>query len=202
MSHAGRAADNGGNGSAVASGPPRGAGGPGRVDCSIVIVTYNSERDVVGLLESLPAAAAGITLRTVVVDNGSRDATVDLVRAFPGVRCVETGANLGYPGGINVGREHAGEYSALLVLNPDVVLEPGALREMVAALEDRAWVSSRRCCSTPMGTGVGRCAVIRPSRGPSGTGCWAAGWAVGRAGSASWCGTRRRTAIGMPSTGR
>ncbi len=136
MSHAGRAADNGGNGSAVASGPPRGAGGPGRVDCSIVIVTYNSERDVVGLLESLPAAAAGITLRTVVVDNGSRDATVDLVRAFPGVRCVETGANLGYAGGINVGREHAGEYSALLVLNPDVVLEPGALREMVAALED------------------------------------------------------------------
>ena len=113
--------------------------GPDRarpVDCAVVVVTYNSARDVVGLLESLPEAAGGLKLRTVVVDNGSTDATVDLVRAFPGVRCVETGTNLGYAGGINVGREHAGDYTALLVLNPDVVLEPGALREMADALDD------------------------------------------------------------------
>ncbi len=109
---------------------------PGRVDCAVVVVTYNSARDVAGLLQSLPAAAGGLTWRTVVVDNGSTDATVELVRAFPGVRCIETGTNLGYAGGINVGREHAGEFSALLVLNPDVVLEAGALREMVDALED------------------------------------------------------------------
>ena len=113
--------------------------GPGRarpVDCAVVVVTYNSARDVVGLLESLPAAAGDLTLRTVVVDNGSSDATVDLVRAFSGVTCVETGLNLGYAGGINVGREHAGDYAALLVLNPDVVLEPGALRELAGGLED------------------------------------------------------------------
>lgn len=108
----------------------------GPVDCAVVVVTYNSARDVVGLLESLPAAAGDLSLRTIVVDNGSSDATVGLVRAFPGVKCVETGTNLGYAGGINVGREHAGEYAALLVLNPDVVLEPGALREMADALAD------------------------------------------------------------------
>ena len=106
------------------------------VDCAVVIVTYNSAREITGLLESLPAAADGLTLRIVVVDNGSTDATLQRVRAWPGVSCVETGANLGYAGGINVGRERAGEYSALLVLNPDVVLEAGALREMVAALDD------------------------------------------------------------------
>jgi N-acetylglucosaminyl-diphospho-decaprenol L-rhamnosyltransferase len=115
---------------------PRGPAQARQVDCAVVVVTYNSARDVVGLLESLPAAAGDLTLRTVVVDNGSTDATVDLVRAFPGVRCVETGTNLGYAGGINVGREHAGDYAALLVLNPDVVLEPGALREMTDALDD------------------------------------------------------------------
>jgi GT2 family glycosyltransferase len=109
-----------------------------RVDCAIVIVTYNSARHIVGLLESLPAAAAGLTLRTLVVDNGSTDDTVDLVRGYARVSCIEAGANLGYAGGINVGRKHAGEYSALLVLNPDVVLEPGALREMFAALGDPA----------------------------------------------------------------
>jgi GT2 family glycosyltransferase len=117
-------------------GAPRAPGPPGAVDCAVVIVTYNSARDIVGLLESLPAAAAGLTLRTVVVDNGSTDATVDLVRAFPSVSCVETGTNLGYASGINVGREHAGDYTALLVLNPDTVLEPGALGEMFSALAD------------------------------------------------------------------
>jgi GT2 family glycosyltransferase len=116
--------------------PPRASGRPGQVDCAVIIVTYNSAADIVGLLESLPAAAAGLTLRTVVVDNGSTDATARLVRAFPGVRYVETGANLGYAGGINAGREHAGDCAALLVLNPDAVPEAGALREMATALDD------------------------------------------------------------------
>jgi GT2 family glycosyltransferase len=109
---------------------------PARVDCAVIVVTYNSARDIVGLLESLPAAAAGLTVRTVVVDNGSADATVALVRGHADVVCVEAGANLGYAGGINLGREHAGDYSALLVLNPDLRLEAGAVREMFAALDD------------------------------------------------------------------
>ena len=109
-----------------------------RVDCAVVIVTYNSARDIAGLLDSLPAAAAGLTLRTIVVDNGSADATIDLVRRRTNVRCIEAGANLGYAGGINIGRRHAGRYSALLVLNPDLVLEPGAIRAMAAVLGDPA----------------------------------------------------------------
>ena len=88
------------------------------------------------MLDSLPAAAAGLTLRTIVVDNGSTDSTIALVRSRPDVVCVETGANLGYAAGINIGREHAGDYSALLVVNPDLQLEAGALRKMSLALDD------------------------------------------------------------------
>jgi GT2 family glycosyltransferase len=109
---------------------------PGRVDCAVVIVTYNSAGDIARALASLPAAAAGLTLRTIVVDNGSTDATVRLALDQPDVSCVESGANLGYAGGINIGRAHAGDYRALLVLNPDAALEAGALREMFVALED------------------------------------------------------------------
>lgn len=50
--------------------------------------------------------------------------------------CVETGANLGYSGGINVGRLHAGDCGALAILNPDLVLEPGSLLAMLSALDD------------------------------------------------------------------
>jgi GT2 family glycosyltransferase len=83
-------------------------------------------------------AVAGLTLRIIVVDNGSADDTVEQVRDHPGVICVETGANLGYAGGINVGRRHAGPCGALGILNPDLILEPGALREMFTALDDPA----------------------------------------------------------------
>ena len=108
----------------------------GRADCAVVVVTYNSAGDIAGLLDSLPAAAPGLTIRAIVVDNGSTDGTVELVRSRPDATCVQTGANLGYAGGINVGRSHAGDHAALLVLNPDAQLEAGALREMFAALAD------------------------------------------------------------------
>lgn len=111
---------------------------PGYVDCAVIIVTYNSAGDIGGLLDCLSAAAAGLTLRVIVVDNSSADDTVELVRGYSDVYCIETGANLGYAGGINVGRREAGEFGALAVLNPDLVLEPSALREMFVAFDDPA----------------------------------------------------------------
>lgn len=111
---------------------------PDYVDCVIIVVTYNSARYIAALLDSVLAEATGLTLRIIVVDNGSADDTVERVREHPGVMCVETGANLGYAGGINVGRRHAGPCGVLGILNPDLVLEPGALHEMFTALEDPA----------------------------------------------------------------
>ena len=111
---------------------------PSPVDCAVLIVTYNSAAYILDLLDSLPAAARGLTLRTVVVDNGSTDGTLALVRGRPEVRCIESGANLGYAGGINLARRYAGPCACVLVLNPDLVLEPGAIAELAATLRDPA----------------------------------------------------------------
>jgi N-acetylglucosaminyl-diphospho-decaprenol L-rhamnosyltransferase len=121
------------------SGGSRGVVPPSQhsVDCAIVVVTYNSARHISRLLDSIPAACAGITARCVVVDNGSADRTAELVRGHPAVTLVETGSNLGYAGAINVGRRHAGQHAALVVLNPDVVLEPGAISRLRATLTDQ-----------------------------------------------------------------
>jgi GT2 family glycosyltransferase len=97
-------------------------------------VTYNSADDVTSLLDCLGPATAGLTTRTVVVDNGSEDGTVQRVRARSGVTCIESGANLGYAGAINLGRQHIGPCSSILVLNPDLVLEPGSVVELFATL--------------------------------------------------------------------
>lgn len=109
----------------------------GKVDCTVIIVTYNSASFIVSLLDSLPSAAAGLTLRVIVVDNGSTDETVKLVTGRLDVDLVVMNANLGYAGGINVGRSNAGDCSALAILNPDLVLSPSALRDLfIAVLED------------------------------------------------------------------
>jgi GT2 family glycosyltransferase len=108
--------------------------GPDQVDCAVIVVTYNNAEDICVLLASLPAATEGLSVRTVVVDNRSSDRTVQLVRDAGGATCVETGANLGYAGAINVGRAHVGRCSSILVLNADLVLEPGAVSALFARL--------------------------------------------------------------------
>jgi N-acetylglucosaminyl-diphospho-decaprenol L-rhamnosyltransferase len=106
------------------------------VDCAVVIVTYNSAEHIGALLASLRAATEGLSVRCLVVDNGSADATVEIASRVAGVVCIETGGNLGYAGGVNVGRAHAGSYASLLILNPDVRLEPGCVTRLWAAFED------------------------------------------------------------------
>ena len=69
----------------------------------------------------------------VVVDNGSTDGSVEFLhRTFP-VQVVETGSNLGYARGLNVGLEYAAGRGAeyFLVMNNDTVIEKGALTALV-----------------------------------------------------------------------
>lgn len=119
---------------------PRGDGGPRfapadqPVDVAVVVVTYRNARQVDALLDSLRAEAAAVSVRVVLVDNASDDGTLDAVRTgHPDVVAVAAPANLGYAGGINAASEHLGASRAVLVLNPDLVLGPGA----VTALLDR-----------------------------------------------------------------
>lgn len=98
-----------------------------------VIVAYNSERVILDLLDSLPAAVGDLDVRTVVVDNGSTDQTVAAVRSRPGVELLER-PNLGYAAGVNAGADHVGPEHALLVLNPDLVLAPGCVTALAEAV--------------------------------------------------------------------
>ncbi|MFN2608180.1 MAG: glycosyltransferase [Acidimicrobiales bacterium] len=80
-----------------------------------------------------PAAA----LQVVLVDNGSTDGVAARTRAeLPRVAVVETGRNLGFAGGCNVGIEAVGAVEHVALLNNDATVAPGWLRPLVAALED------------------------------------------------------------------
>ena len=93
----------------------------------MLAVTYNNADTVEDLISSLRAQTRGLSLRVVVADNGSRDSTVELLARHPDVMTVRTGGNLGYAGGINAVMRHADDSEAVLVLNPDLRVEPDAI---------------------------------------------------------------------------
>ena len=97
-----------------------------------VIVNYKA-RDA--LLDCLASLRADGVRSIVVVDNDSADGSAEAVAAAdPDVEFVAAGANLGYGTAANRGVARVDE-PYVLVLNPDVIVEPGTIKALVAACE-------------------------------------------------------------------
>jgi N-acetylglucosaminyl-diphospho-decaprenol L-rhamnosyltransferase len=110
----------------MSSNPPATSG----TAVAVVLVTYQSERDLAMCLGSLERAAGPHPLEVVVVDNASTDASVEIARGY-GAKVLENHANLGLSRAINMGVAVTGA-PWLLVVNPDTWLSPGSLRRMLA----------------------------------------------------------------------
>ncbi len=113
------------------------------MDLGIVIVSWNTRDLLRDCLQSV-LASEGLSFRVVVVDNASTDGSADVVRVFPDVTLIANADNVGYPAANNQGFRALGfelgggdedmpRYA--LALNPDTVLPPAALREMVAYMD-------------------------------------------------------------------
>ena len=102
------------------------------VKLSIVILCWNDRKVIQDCLRSIYVGTRSVGFEIIVSDNGSTDGSLEMIRKeFPDVRVVENGANLGFAKGNNAGiRLSAGEY--VLVLNPDTIVENGALDRWVA----------------------------------------------------------------------
>ncbi|NMR28208.1 WecB/TagA/CpsF family glycosyltransferase [Crystallibacter degradans] len=99
-------------------------------DVVVYVVTYNSADALAGLIKGLRQEAQSVRLRVVVADNDSPDGTLHALADFPDVYALPTGGNLGYAGGINAAMHLPGGGASVLVLNPDMVVEPGAIRAL------------------------------------------------------------------------
>lgn len=127
----------------------------------IVVLNWNGREDTLACLRSLEQVWNERT-RGIVVDNGSTDGTPDAVRtAFAAVEVLETGQNLGFTGGNNIGLRFALDRGAdyVLLLNNDTVVDPRFLPEMLTVAtvsEEIGFVSPKIyfldppiCCGLP-----------------------------------------------------
>lgn len=98
----------------------------------VVIPTYENYALTDTCLRHL--AAQDVPHETIVVDDGSRDDSPRRLREhWPHTHVLELGSNQGYVRAVNRGVA-SGEGAIVVLLNNDVVLRPGFLRELVAPL--------------------------------------------------------------------
>jgi len=119
----------------------------GRLDgIWIVVLNWRGLSDTVECLRSLePARQRGASV--LVVDNGSDDGSEAAIReGFPAAVVLQTGRNLGFTGGNNIGLSHALAHGAdhICVLNNDTTVEP----DFLDALLHHSLAKSR-CASSP-----------------------------------------------------
>jgi len=101
---------------------------------SAVVLAHDNYEDTAECLASL-LNSEYCELSIWLVDNGSSDGTAwKAAKDFPMVHIVQTGRNLGVAGGFNAGIIHAIYSGAdyIFLLNNDVVVERGTIRELVA----------------------------------------------------------------------
>jgi GT2 family glycosyltransferase len=102
---------------------------------SLIVLNWNGRRHLTACLDSLALLDyPKDRLEVVVVDNGSRDGSADLVRSrYPSVKLIELDRNRGFAEPNNLAAEAAGG-EWLGFLNNDMRVEPSWLHDLLATL--------------------------------------------------------------------
>ena len=113
---------------------------PSQFTVSVVILTWNSERQIGQCLDSLERGLEAFSSEIIVIDNGSQDRTCAIVREMRAdVQLLCNPANRGVAPARNQGvRRARGKY--IVILDDDTVVRPGALDCLIHYLEDHPGV--------------------------------------------------------------
>lgn len=103
---------------------------------SIIIVNWNTRDLLSDCLSSIYEDALDVDFEVIVVDNASADGSQKMIQnQYLEVNLISNSNNLGFAKANNQAlRIYSGEYA--LLLNPDTIVKPGAIEELVKFLDD------------------------------------------------------------------
>lgn len=112
---------------------------------SIIILNYNTKEHLKRCLQSIKQSKDKIKKEIIVVDNASIDQSMAMARKnFPTVLLIQSGGNIGYAAGNNLGLKKAqGKY--ILLLNSDTQLLPNTLIKMLHFMDEHPDVGVSTC---------------------------------------------------------
>lgn len=101
---------------------------------SVITVTWNNSATIGEQIKSVQKGATGLELEQIIVDNGSKDKTTEIIKKFGEVILVSNEQNLGFAAANNQGYKIAtGDY--ILFLNPDNEVEENSLLKLCEMME-------------------------------------------------------------------
>lgn len=115
------------------------------LDLTIIIVNWNAGAALHACIRSIRDSRTRLRSQVIVVDNASSDGSREQTeRDFPDVQVVNTGANLGFARANNMARRFVNS-QFVLFLNPDSIVQPGALDSMVSAFAGSPEIGAVGC---------------------------------------------------------
>src|SRR6476660_1026594 len=126
-------------------------------DVTVVLVNYNGAHLFDRLFGALSAAEKGLNCQTIIVDNASRDNSVEILRTkYPRAQLIENKVNVGFGRANNQALTLArGRY--ILLLNTDAFVAPDTLQKTVDFMQ------AHRACGVLGVKLVGRDGTLQPS---------------------------------------
>lgn len=107
---------------------------------AVNIVTWNGKEFLPFLLKSLMEQTMK-PKRILVIDNGSVDGTLEVLREWPTVHVLRNNRNLGFAHGHNQGIALS-DADAVLIVNQDLILDPRCIERLATALEKNPTLGS------------------------------------------------------------
>src|SRR6267378_3331321 len=95
---------------------------PERRPVAIVILTWNALSFTQRCLEALQTLTEHPAWRVIVVDNGSKDGTIEWLRTQPWLTVIENGRNLGFTKGCNIGIAACRADEDVVLMNNDIIV--------------------------------------------------------------------------------
>jgi N-acetylglucosaminyl-diphospho-decaprenol L-rhamnosyltransferase len=104
-------------------------------DITVVVVNYNTGHLLDRLFSALAAARGDLRIQTIVIDNASRDNSVEILRSkYPTVELIENAINVGFGRANNQAvSKIRGQYA--LLLNPDAFVLPDTLYKTLSFMQ-------------------------------------------------------------------